>query len=96
MVGAVLALAALTMLLKGAGSLAREIPEPIANRLAGLATALLAALVAVELTGDRGIPQLDEKAAGVAVAVVLARRKAPFAVCIIAAAAVAALLRFVL
>jgi branched-subunit amino acid transport protein len=89
----ILVLAALTFLFKGAGALVRHVPPPVARRLGGLAPALLAALVVTELTGDEGLPRLDAKAAGVAVAAVLAWRRAPFAVCVVAGAAVAACLR---
>ena len=89
----VLILTIATVLMKGAAALVAEIPQGLATRLGGLAPALLAALVVTELTNDAGVPQLDPRVAGVAVAVVLAWRKAPFAVCIIAAAVVAAGLR---
>ena len=92
---AIVALALVTFLFKGAGALVPSIPEPVERRLGGLAPALLAALVVTELTDDRGVPQPDAKAAGVAVAVVLAWRKAPFAACVLAGAAVAAGLRAV-
>lgn len=96
MVGAAVALAVVTMLMKGAGALVGEIPPALSARLAGLAPALLAALVVVELTNEDGFVTFDEKTAAVGVAVVLAWRKAPFAVCVIAAAVVAAVLRAVL
>ena len=93
MVGAVAALAVVTIVMKGAGALLSEIPPALSARLAGLAPALLAALVVVELTNEDGIVQFDEKTAAVGVAVLLAWRRAPFAVCVIAAAVVAAALR---
>ena len=93
MTGVVLGLAAVTMMLKGAASLLPRIPDTVAARLVGLAPALLAALVMTELTDPSGLPRLDEKAAGVAAAVVLAWRRAPFAICVAAGAATAALLR---
>ena len=93
MIVAVAALAAITIAIKGAAALAGEIPEPLANRLAGLAPALLAALVVTQLSGDNGLPAIDAKAAGVAAALVLAWRRAPFAVCVVAGAAVAAAIR---
>lgn len=95
MVGAVIALAVVTVLIRGAGALMPEIPPALSARLAGLAPALLAALVVVELTNEDGFVQFDEKTAAVGVAVVLAWRKAPFAVCVVAAAVVAAVLRAV-
>jgi hypothetical protein len=89
----VVVLAAITFLLKGAGALLPALPEGLTRRLAGLAPALLAALVYVELAGGGATPQLGAKAAGVAAAIGLAAMRAPFAVCVIAGAAVAAALR---
>lgn len=96
MVVTVLALGAITVLLKGAGSLLPQPPEHLAKRLGGLAPALLAALVWVELAGDDGVPALDAKTAGVAAALVLFVVRAPFAVCVVGGAVVAALLRLAL
>ncbi|HEX7166212.1 MAG TPA: AzlD domain-containing protein [Acidimicrobiales bacterium] len=93
MIAAAVALAVLTILIKGAGSLLPEVPDALARRLGGVAPALLASLAYVELVDDGGAPVLDEKAAGVAVAVVLAWRRAPFGVCVVAGAVVAAGLR---
>ena len=93
MTAAIVVLALVTFLFKGAGALVRSIPAPVEQRLGGLAPALLAALVVTELTDGNGVPRFDAKAAGVAVAVVLAWRRAPFAVCVLAGAAVAAGLR---
>lgn len=93
MVAAVVLLAVLTLGLKGAGALLPSIPAPLARRLGGLAPALLAALVVTEMTGEGGLPVVDEKLAGVAVAVVLAWRRAPFGICVVAAAVVAGGLR---
>jgi len=90
---AIVALAVITIVLKGAGSLLPDLPDGLARRLAGLAPALLAALVYVELADERGLPEPGAKAAGVAAAVVLVASRAPFALCVIAGAAVAALLR---
>jgi hypothetical protein len=90
---AVLVLGAITVLLKGAGALLPHPPEHLARRLAGLAPALLAALVWVELAGDDGVPNLDAKTAGVAAALVLFVLRAPFAVCVVGGAAVAAAIR---
>ena len=93
MVATVAVLALITVGLKGFGALVPRLPPAVAARLPALAPALLAALVATQLTDDRGLPRLDERAAGVLVAAVLVWRRAPFAVCIVAAAAVAAGLR---
>lgn len=93
MTATVVVLGLVTVLLKGAGALVGRIPDALARRLAGLAPALLAALVYVELAGGHDLPRLDAKAAGVGAAVVLAAFRAPFAVCVVAGAAVAACLR---
>jgi hypothetical protein len=86
-------LSALTWACKGAGSLLPRIPEPLARRTAGLAPALLAGLVVTEVLDGNWLPRLDAKAAGVAVALVLAWRRTPLPVTVVAGAAVAALLR---
>jgi hypothetical protein len=93
MTAAVAVLAVITIAIKGAGSLLHRIPDEVARRLAGLAPALLAALVYVELAGKDGLPHPGAKAAGVGAAVVLAAIRAPFAVCVIGGAVVAAGLR---
>jgi hypothetical protein len=93
MLATIAALTAVSALLKGAGALLPDLRPAVADRLGGLAPALLAALVYVELASGHGVPQLDAKAAGVAAAVVLAWRRAPFALCVVAGAAVAAALR---
>jgi len=95
-VAATLVLAAGTYALRVAGPLLRDKIELPANleRLMGVATVvLLAALVATAalLDGD-GFAGIA-RPAGVAVAGVLAWRKAPFVVVIVAAAGTAALLR---
>lgn len=95
MTAAVLVLGAITVVIKGAGALLPHPPERLARRLGGLAPALLAALVWVELAGDDGLPGLDAKTAGVAAAIGLFLIRAPFAVCVVGGAAVAALLRLV-
>jgi uncharacterized membrane protein len=89
----VLALAALTFSMRGAGPFLRSIPPGISARTAGLAPALLAALVAIELTNARGILHLDLKVVAVIVAAGLAALRAPLLACVIAGALVAAVLR---
>ena len=93
MLATVLGLAVVTFVLKGAGALLPALPEPLARRLSGLAPALLAALVYVELTDGSSAPQLGAKAAGVGAAIVLSALRMPFAVCVVAGAVVAAGLR---
>lgn len=90
---AIVVLAAITFVLKGAGSLIPRLPEGIVRRLAGLAPALLAALVYVELCDGGSFPEPGAKAAGVAAATLLAAIHAPFALCVVAGAGVAAVLR---
>ena len=93
MIGPIVVLGVATFLLKGAGALVHRVPPVIERRLAGLAPALLAALVVVELGNDDGLPEASPKTAGVAVALLLAALRLPFAVSVIAAALVAAGLR---
>ena len=95
MTAAVAALAAVTIAIKGAGALLPPLPDRLARRLAGLAPALLAALVYTEVASQAGMPHVDAKLAGVGVATALAALRAPLAVSVVAGAATAALLRVV-
>jgi hypothetical protein len=88
---ALLALA--TVALKGAAAAVPHLPDSLIERTRLLAPGLLAALVVTELTGSDGIPRIDAKAAGVAVALLLAWRRAPLALIVIAGAVVAAAAR---
>ena len=74
-------------------ALTLPLPSAVTERTAGLAPALLAALVAIQLTGPNGFLHLDVKVPAVLLAAVLAALRAPFIVCVIASALVAALLR---
>lgn len=89
----VLGLASLSFITRATGPLLPTLPAAVTERTAGLAPALLAALVAIQLTGPNGIVHLDVKVPAVLVAAVLAALRAPFIVCVIAGALVAALLR---
>ena len=89
----IVGLAALTFVLKGLVPATRPVPVRYRYRLAGLAPALLAAFVVSELLDDDGIPALDAKAAGVAVAAVLTALRVPLIISVVAAAATAAALR---
>lgn len=89
----VLGLAGLSFLMRAAGPLLPTIPSAIGQRTAGLAPALLAALVAIQLTGRNGILHLDVKVAAVLLAALLAALRVPLLLCVIAAAILAALLR---
>jgi branched-subunit amino acid transport protein len=91
--GLVLGLAGLTVAMRATGPLLPNIPAAITARTAGLAPALLAALVAIELTGSNGVIHLDVKIPAVIVAGGLAALRVPFIVCVVAGAFVAALLR---
>jgi hypothetical protein len=89
----VLGLASLSCLLRATGSLLPNLPSAITERTSGLAPALLAALVAIQLTGPFGLLHFDVKVPAVLLAAGLAALRAPFIVCVIAGALVAALLR---
>ena len=92
----VLGLAGLTFGMRAAGPMLRSIPATVTTRTAGLAPALLAALVAIELTGPNGVVQLDVKIPAVVAAGGLAALRVPFIACVIAGALVAAGLRALL
>lgn len=92
----VLGLAAGTYLLRLAGVLLAgrlKLPEPVRRLLPLAAVALLAALAATAALTEAGTIAGVARPAGVLVGVVLAWRRQPFAVVVIAAAATAALLR---
>ena len=89
----VLGLAALSFGMRAAGPLLPNIPSAISERTAGLAPALLAALVGIELTASNGILHLDVRIPAVIIAAVLAALRVPLLACVIAGALVAALLR---
>jgi branched-subunit amino acid transport protein len=91
----VLGLASLTYIMRATGSLLPNLPAAVTERTGGLAPALLAALVAIQLTGPNGVIHLDVKVPAVLVAALLATFRAPFIVCVIGGAVVAALLRAV-
>lgn len=95
---AILVLAAGSYAFRVAGPLLGErvrLPERARQLLTTAATLLLAALVATSaLTQDGGFAGWS-RAAGVGVAAVLALRRAPFPIVVLAAAGTAALLRLV-
>lgn len=91
--GMVLALAALTFILRGLGPFLTAVPPALAARTTGLAPALLAGLVAIELTDARGLFHPDARLAAVVVAGTLAALRAPVLACVAGGALVAALLR---
>ena len=93
---AVLGAAAGCYLLKLAGLSVppRVLERPLVARVADLIpVALLAALVAVQVFGAERSLQLDARAAGLGVGVVLLLLRAPFLVVVFGAALAAALLR---
>lgn len=71
----------------------RELPAPLERCLALVPAALLAALIAKDTLSTGQDLVLDERAAGIAVAVIAAWRKAPFVVVVVLASATTALLR---
>ena len=88
-----LALAALTFLLRGLGPFMTTVPASLAARTAGLAPALLAGLVAIELTDARGIFRPDARLVAGLIAAGCAALRAPVLACVVAGALAAALLR---
>jgi len=89
----VLGLAGLSFVMRATGALLPNLPTAITQRTSGLAPALLAALVAIQLTGSNGVVHLDVKVPAVLLAAGLAALRAPFIVCVIAGALVAGILR---
>jgi len=91
----VLGLASLSFIMRATGPFLPNLPSAVTERTTGLAPALLAALVAIQLTGSNGILHLDVKVPAVVVAAALAAVRLPFIVCVVAGAVVAATLRVV-
>jgi hypothetical protein len=94
----VLAVGGGTMAIKAAGPVllgGRPLPASVQRVVALLAPALLAALVATTAFSSGSALVLDARAAGLAVAAVLIAIRAPVLLVVIAAAAVAALIRLV-
>jgi branched-subunit amino acid transport protein len=94
---AVLALAAGTALIKGAGaalSHRRDVPARVNSVIALLPAALLAGLIATDTftRGNHGLG-LDARSAGLAAAAVAVALRAPMVVVIVIAAVVTALMR---
>ncbi|HYY46160.1 MAG TPA: AzlD domain-containing protein [Candidatus Angelobacter sp.] len=89
-------LASLSFLMRAAGPLLARIPAGLIERTGGLAPALLAALVGIQLTGPNGMLHLDVKLPAVLVAAILSALRVPLLVCVVAGALAAALLRAVL
>lgn len=88
-----------TLVAKGIGPLAtgsRDLPEPVVRVVVLLSSALLTALVVTSALADGDRLAVGADTAGVAVAAVLAWRKAPVLLVVLAAAAVTAGLRALL
>jgi len=91
----VLGLAVLAFVMRAIGPFLPNIPAAITQRTTGLAPALLAALVSIQLTGPNGILHLDVKVPAVILAALLSALRLPLIVCVVAGALLAALLRAV-
>ena len=79
--------------MRATGPLMPHPPKALTDRTSGLAPALLAALVAIQLTSASGILRLDVKALAVLVAAVLSALRVPLVLCVVAGAVTAALVR---
>lgn len=86
-------LAGITFVCRGLGPALARIPPVLSRRTAGLAPALLAGLVVLQLTTPRGVPTLDARALAVVTAIVLSALRVPFVVVVAAGALAAALAR---
>ncbi len=79
--------------MRATGPLMPHLPKDITDRTSGLAPALLAALVAIQLTSGSGILRLDVKALAVLVAAVFSALRVPLVLCVVAGALTAAVIR---
>ena len=95
-VALVFGLAIVNFTYRGLGPALNRIPGFLTRRTGGLAPALLAAFVVIQLTSARGIPQLDTRLLAVAIGALLLAVRAPFIVCVVAGTAGAALARALL
>lgn len=91
--GLVAGLAVLTFAMRATGPLLPHLPEAVTDRTSGLAPALLAALVAIQLTSGSGILRLDVKVLAVLISAVLSALRVPLVLCVVAGAVTAALVR---
>jgi len=94
--GLVLALAAIAYGFKFLGLVvigSRPLPAPLERCLALVPAALLSALIVRDVFASEQHLVLDERALGVAVAVIAAWRRAPFVVVVVLAAATTAVAR---
>jgi len=72
--------------MRAIGPFLPNIPAAITQRTTGLAPALLAALVSIQLTGPNGILHLDVKVPAVILAALLSALRLPLIVCVVAGA----------
>jgi len=89
----ILALAVTSYALKATGTLlvgSMRMPAPLERCIALIPAAVLSALVVKDALSDGRVLVLDERAVGIAVALVLVARRAPLVVVIAGAAAVTA------
>jgi hypothetical protein len=93
MVAVIVLLGLASFAMRASGAALPRLPAAVSARLAGIAPALLAALVVTGVATDRGVLELDSRLAGVAFGAALAVFRVPFAACMVCAAALAALLR---
>ncbi len=92
----VLLVGAISIAIRGAGPVVlggRELPGRLAGVIELLAPALLTALIVVQIFGGDRRLELDERALGLAAAVVAVACRAPVLVVVVAAAVVTALAR---
>ena len=92
----VLLVGAVSIVVRGAGPVAmggRELPARLAGVIELLAPALLSALIVVQIFGGDRRLELDERALGLAAAVIAVACRAPVLVVVVAAAVITALAR---
>src|SRR5947208_1474391 len=88
----VLGLAGISFVMRAIGPFLPNIPAAITQRTTGLAPALLAALVSIQLTGPNGLLHLDVKVPAVILAALLSALRLALIVCVVAGAFLAVLL----
>lgn len=92
----VLLVGAVSIVIRGAGPVVlggRALPARLAGVIALLAPALLTALIVVQIFGGERRLELDERALGLAAAVIAVAFRAPVLVVVVVAAVVTALAR---
>src|SRR5207237_10286961 len=89
----VLGLAGISFVMRAIGPFLPNIPAAITERTTGLAPALLAALVSIQLSGPSGLLHLDVEVPAVVLAALLSALRLPLIVCVVAGALLGAVLR---